>query len=456
MTRSLSRAPAPKRAWRQIIAIMVAASLVGPGCSTIRSGVGNDIERADDLGLPLPGAIPVAQPASQPVGTASTAAIVTLAGTSLPNAVGSSSETERDAFVEQWMARSDYLCRQFKDKIIRSARDSKLGTDVLTTLLAGLATIFTPVSTIRPLAGAATIVSGAGAAVETDVFAQQAGEVIASAIQTARENQANQIEHNLSFNTKVYNIYRAQRDVVEYHNMCSLETALNQIRSSLKATSPDGGRTPPAAQGSQTPGGIPATQVPRLSNPPLATNFTIAKVGDAVPAPPPRPPTTLQPSGRNDFERSLSPARVSQMQSALCVTPDGVIGRSTEKAAQSYLAGRDLASNPDGTIDATSARLIQKAIDEVGSCATQGYLNAFEVGRYGASPDPKAAIQELQAKLKALAPEVAVPTDGTFLPRGPGNKTREAIRRVRAANGLPEADGAVDAELLKLNGLAAR
>jgi hypothetical protein len=103
---------------------------------------------------------------------------------------------------------------------------------------------------VHPLTGAATIVGGVGAAADSDVFHKQSGEIIASAIQTARENQANQIEKNLR-NDAEYNIYRAQRDVAEYHNMCSLETGLSQIRAALKATSPDAGATPPAAQGTQ-------------------------------------------------------------------------------------------------------------------------------------------------------------------------------------------------------------
>jgi hypothetical protein len=85
------------------------------------------------------------------------------------------------------------------------------------------------------------------------MFQKQSGEIIASAIQTSRENQANQIEKNLAdLPFERYSIYRAQRDVVEYHNMCSLETALAQIRSALKASSPDAGTSPPAAQGTQS------------------------------------------------------------------------------------------------------------------------------------------------------------------------------------------------------------
>ena len=303
---------------------------------------------------------------------------------------------------------------------------------------------------IRPLAGAATIVSGAGAAVESDVFSQQAGELIASAIQTARENQANQIEHNLRSNIKVYSIYRAQRDVIEYHNMCSLETALKQTRASLQATSPDGGLTPPAAQGSQTPGGVVAPQVQQLRDPPRAKDFSINKASEALPPPIPRPPATLQPKGRTDYERRLSRKLVSEMQAALCVTPnDGVLGETTRTAAKTYQDASQRRQSADGTIDVNTVTSIQDAISTVGSCIEKGYLNAYEVGRYGVSPGGSAAaIIGLQQKLKAAVQDVAVPLDGSFLPRGAANKTREAIKRVRKDNNLPELDGQVDADLM--------
>jgi hypothetical protein len=158
---------------------------------------------------------------------------------------------QRNQFVEIWMTRSDQLCREFKDKIIAVARGERTATDITSGLLAGLATIFTQIGTVRPLAGAAAIVTGAGSALSADTFAAQTGDVLASAIETARQNQANQIEANLKVDYASYNIYRAERDVQAYHDLCSLESALNQVRSSLKATSPDAGTTPQAAQGNQ-------------------------------------------------------------------------------------------------------------------------------------------------------------------------------------------------------------
>jgi hypothetical protein len=161
------------------------------------------------------------------------------------------SADQRNLYVEAWMTRSDQLCRNFKDQIISVARGERLATGITSGILSGLATIFSQIGTVHPLTGAATIVTGIGGSLSSDTFAQQTGDVLAAAIETARQNQANQIEANLKSDAASYNIYRAQRDVQAYHDMCSLETALNQIRSSLKATAPDAGGTPQAAQGIQ-------------------------------------------------------------------------------------------------------------------------------------------------------------------------------------------------------------
>jgi hypothetical protein len=285
--------------------VLIVGLLTLAGCTSWSPQ--NEIERADDLGLIT------AQPPPPP-----------LLVSSIPDDY---TENDRNRFVEEWMARSDYLCRQYKDKIIRFSRNTRFATDATSTLLSGLATIFSAVSTIHPLTGAATIVSGVGAAAQTDTFAQQSGEVVASAIQTARETQANQIEFNLTFPKERYNIYRAERDVIEYHNMCSIETALAQIRASLKATSPDAGRTPPAAQGSQTQGAAsaetPSGPASGLRPPPVVT------------APAPRAPTeAVRPGGyvvppvSANYARFLEDASVQyslpqleRIFAALCVLP---------------------------------------------------------------------------------------------------------------------------------------
>jgi hypothetical protein len=275
--------------------------IVVAGCTSPGSKPG--IERADDLGLQLdPTDLPKLPP------------LLPLPAPSAPEA---RDQLYRDGFVEQWMARSDYLCREYKDKIILVSRNTRFATDATSTILSGLATIFTAVSTIHPLTGAATIVSGVGAAAQTDTFEQQSGEIIASAIQTARENQANQIEYNLkTYGPAEYNMYRAQRDVIDYHNMCSLETALAQVRSSLKADKPNKGETPPAAQGvllapPQPPVTPPTgTEAPSKSNQPVTST----------------PPPSKQMLHAETNSEQITKVLGMRIQAALCVTPDGDFG----------------------------------------------------------------------------------------------------------------------------------
>jgi hypothetical protein len=51
-------------------------------------------------------------------------------------------EIERNEILNRWLIRSDYLCADYQLQLSRSIRDTRLATDFLATVLAGLATIF--------------------------------------------------------------------------------------------------------------------------------------------------------------------------------------------------------------------------------------------------------------------------------------------------------------------------
>lgn len=290
-------------------------------------------------------------------------------------------KTVRDQYVEMWMARSDDLCREYKDRLIRLSRDVRFATDASRTILSGLATIFTSLSVIHPLTGAATIIGGIGMASDEDVFHKQGGELIASAIQTARESQANQIEINLKSGPADYSIWRAHRDVVDYHNMCSLETALAQVRSSLKATSPDGGNTPPAAQGNQLPGAPPTgPRVPGPSNP---------SITGPLPG-----PSSNQPPSQKVVCRGTAPADVAR----------GVKGLSTNirqlSRDQLTAAINDLSSTAALKGRLTAARVQQLQAMSLTNERTGLILDV------GNSVCTQAQLDEVQPKIPAAAPLV--------------------------------------------------
>jgi hypothetical protein len=76
----------------------------------------------------------------------------------------------RNEVLNRWLIRSDYLCADYQLQLSRSIRDTRLATDFLATVLAGLATIFAQPAVTRPLAGSATIALGVGGDIQSDLF----------------------------------------------------------------------------------------------------------------------------------------------------------------------------------------------------------------------------------------------------------------------------------------------
>lgn len=332
-------------------------------------------------------------------------------------------------------------------QIILVSRNTKFATDATSTILSGLATIFTAIGTIHPLTGAATIVSGVGAAAQTDTFQQQSGELVASAIQTARENQANQIEANLKLSPVDYNIYRAQRDVIDYHNMCSLETALAQVRASLKATSPDQGQTPPAAQA--LPPAEPIAPPP-LANPPAPAN----PPPPTPPTPPARPatgpPIVLLPppvgiiGAISPAEKGMTPEEGRKVQAALCVPPDlGTVtfGPQT-RAAIDLLRTTGGHRGPTGGL--TQREVIFLTDRKLVPCDTSQFVNVFEYFQYRTDDSETSTnkIKSLQAQLNNMGKDV--PDSGQFDP-----VTRTAIGEIQQASGM-KPTGQVTLDFLNL------
>lgn len=391
------------------------ALLATTGCANVaHQALGTDLDRAPELGLIL---TPPQPDLFQPVPLARYARL------------------DRDDYTLLWMKRSDELCGAYKSEIIRVSRDSRLASGLLATVLGGLATIFTPVATVRALAGAASIATGTGAVFQSDTFNGQVGEILTAAIETARRNQANQIKQNLEqFGSEKYSLYSSLRDVVDYHDMCSLNTALIQVRASLQATSPDGGLTSPARQGQQSPGGISPeakTEVERKQ--------AVIRNPDTVLQRPPQPPRA---SGDASFGTVLPPLgsqQVQLLQRALCVADTGDLGPAgspTQVAITQYFARRSV------PLTVSNVNELFKAVDKVGNCRAKGYRNAFEVREYGVA---EASVSDLQAALNTKLQNVSPPIGitGAFDP-----PTRTAIQNVREEGKQhPELGGQMDSGL---------
>ena len=146
-----------------------------------------------------------------------------------------SAEVRRNQELSKWLVRSDYQCNKYLAQLSRGIRDSRLATDAVGTILSGLATILAPVGTKTALSGAATITLGVGSDFQSDLFAQQAGEVLISAVQTvrtrARKDAAGQICRQRYVN---YTLEQGLVDIQRYdQETCNLNVGLNELRASL-------------------------------------------------------------------------------------------------------------------------------------------------------------------------------------------------------------------------------
>ncbi|HTQ33599.1 MAG TPA: hypothetical protein VMI30_05480 [Stellaceae bacterium] len=158
---------------------------------------------------------------------------------SMPATGVRSDKLERNKILSQWVLKSDFLCSDYQLKLSRGIRDARLGTDAVATILSGLATIFVQPAVTRPLSGAATIALGVGSDIQSDLFLQQAGEVVATAIQTVRAKARAELEKKWAAPYEEYTLEQGLVDVERYdRETCNLNVALNEIRTSLNIAGP--------------------------------------------------------------------------------------------------------------------------------------------------------------------------------------------------------------------------
>jgi hypothetical protein len=145
----------------------------------------------------------------------------------------------RNEILNRWLIRSDYLCADYQLQLSRSIRDTRLATDFLATVLSGLATILAQPAVTRPLAGSATIALGVGGDIQSDLFLQQAGDVVGTAIQAVRTRSRTELQKKFTADYADYTLEQGFVDVQRYdRETCNLNVGLNEIRASLNIIGP--------------------------------------------------------------------------------------------------------------------------------------------------------------------------------------------------------------------------
>jgi hypothetical protein len=204
---------------RRAVAVYIVIALSAVGCGG-RYGVSGP----DDLGL-------AARYSAAPTQVISIPVVI--------DPSDPSKKITRNQILNQWVLKSDFACSDYQLQLSRAIRDARLGTDVLATVLSGLATIFAKPAVTHPLSGAATIALGVGGDIQSDLFLQQAGDVVSTAIQAVRTRARTELQKKWTAEYADYTLEQGLVDVQRYdRETCNLNIGLNEIRSSLNIAGP--------------------------------------------------------------------------------------------------------------------------------------------------------------------------------------------------------------------------
>lgn len=160
------------------------------------------------------------------------------------------------------------------------------------------------------------------------------------------------------------------------------------------------------------------------------------------------------PGARGSVEHAVQEEQLKRIQSALCVTPDGIFGDDSRAALVEYRAGltsRVVLNRAEH--DAPLSVSERESLQSLGSCQSSGFLSAFERARLRESfrearvADDQIeplATKRLQDWVKRLMGDQA-PTLTSSIPTP---EVREAIESKRQDLGITTgAEGSITAEL---------
>ena len=148
---------------------------------------------------------------------------------------------------------SEFKCGAFIDRLTIGQNGVNTAGDLLSGLLSGLATIFTPLSTTHALSGAATIITGGKTAIDSDYWAKSGPADYALAIQNTYYTQLKSYRTELTTAPSTYKFQNGVGVIQSIHDQCKLGAAEATIKASLSGAGP-----PPAVPAVP---GVPAAAV---------------------------------------------------------------------------------------------------------------------------------------------------------------------------------------------------
>ena len=146
----------------------------------------------------------------------------------------------RNGIQERILAASMQRCGEFKNFLRQFQTEMGFGLGAAATTLGGLGAIFTPLSTVRALSGAAGIMSGIRAEFNESFFYNQMVHVITQGIDARRAELYKKIKCRQDDPLTTYPIQAAVKDAVEFHQSCSTIVGFQVAGNAIQQTKDPG------------------------------------------------------------------------------------------------------------------------------------------------------------------------------------------------------------------------
>ena len=140
----------------------------------------------------------------------------------------------RNRVQDRIMAASNQRCAQYKRYLKRFDSYNNLTFGIITTAAAGLGAVFTPVSTVSALSGAAAVSSGLRSEINATLFQEKTIQVLTAGFEKHRKIVKKKITNYQACGIDTYSVERAVGDAIKYHDACSLITGLEVVAEDVQ------------------------------------------------------------------------------------------------------------------------------------------------------------------------------------------------------------------------------
>ncbi len=138
----------------------------------------------------------------------------------------------RNRVQDRIIASSNQRCAAYKKHLKRMDMTNNLSLGSITTVAAGLGSIFTHAATVRALSGSAAIASGLRSEFNEVLFHQKTAQLITKGIESRRKKLYEGIlntRRESADDMEQYNVEKAVADAIMYHDACSLAKGLEEV-----------------------------------------------------------------------------------------------------------------------------------------------------------------------------------------------------------------------------------